>query len=237
MPRFRPRFSLLTALLLMTIVGMAIVLVQLWREVGPLRLENRQMRTELGQLTIDVASQVQAIEVRQPDPNLWRWRLYLPPGGKYQLLEFGGILPARGGLSNQQWLDTLKNAQHGIGSGAFSGHMLEGELTLEATLRKENDQWKFATHPGGGASHYVITDDWLADTARIDASDIWEGQQCVYEPGEPILLLYLPKPVRTPAAGGGTSLSMPKEPAEGIILWLEQLPAKPPTPPTNSSSP
>ena len=35
MPRFRPRISILTALLLTTIVGMAIVLVQLWKEVEP----------------------------------------------------------------------------------------------------------------------------------------------------------------------------------------------------------
>ena len=37
--RFRFQVSLLTALLLMTIVGMAVVIVQLWREVHPLRQE------------------------------------------------------------------------------------------------------------------------------------------------------------------------------------------------------
>jgi hypothetical protein len=39
MPRFRRRISLLAGLLLMTITGMALVIVQLSREIGPLRAE------------------------------------------------------------------------------------------------------------------------------------------------------------------------------------------------------
>ena len=49
------RFSLFTAILLTTIVGLTIVVVVLWREVGPLRVEVRQMRAQLGKLTIDDA--------------------------------------------------------------------------------------------------------------------------------------------------------------------------------------
>ena len=40
--------SLLTALLLMTIVGLAIVTTRLWREVSPLRDEVFRLRQELG---------------------------------------------------------------------------------------------------------------------------------------------------------------------------------------------
>ncbi|MCI0492400.1 MAG: hypothetical protein L0Z07_05650, partial [Planctomycetes bacterium] len=50
--RFRPRFTLLTLLLLMTIVAMAIAMIQLWREVGPLRADNRRLRQEFGYLSI-----------------------------------------------------------------------------------------------------------------------------------------------------------------------------------------
>ena len=52
MPCFRPRFSLLTAFLLLTIAGLSIVVVQLWREIGPLRQEIRRYRNEIGELTI-----------------------------------------------------------------------------------------------------------------------------------------------------------------------------------------
>ena len=55
MPRFRPRISLLTALLLMTIIGMAISLVgiayhesSLDLKLRKLAYENRQLRDEVG---------------------------------------------------------------------------------------------------------------------------------------------------------------------------------------------
>ena len=41
--RWRLRFSLFSALLLMTIAGMAIVIAQLWHEIGPLRKEVRRL--------------------------------------------------------------------------------------------------------------------------------------------------------------------------------------------------
>ena len=49
----RPRFSLLTLLLLMAIAAMGIVIWQLWSEVEPLRAEVRNLRLETGRLTID----------------------------------------------------------------------------------------------------------------------------------------------------------------------------------------
>jgi hypothetical protein len=51
--QWRPRVSLLAALLLMTIVGLAIVMVQLWRASDAQRREIFQLRSELGYLTIN----------------------------------------------------------------------------------------------------------------------------------------------------------------------------------------
>ena len=78
MHRFRPRISLLSALLFMTIAGMAIVIVQLWREVGPLRAEVRRLRNELGVLTVENPSRLHAIEVRTKDEMIWKWRIWVP---------------------------------------------------------------------------------------------------------------------------------------------------------------
>lgn len=217
------RFSSLTAFALMTIVGLGIAVVLQWRELGPLRAEVRQMRTELGRLSIDDPSQVQAIEVRQPDPNLWRWRVYLPPGGQYKLCSFGGILPARGSQSNREWLNALKSAGVGISSSEFSNFKWEDELNFEASLISFDGRWKFETHPGG-ESRYSLTDNWPADIGRYQASDIWETRQRTFSPGEPIVLLYLAKPVKAATPGGGTQTSVPTEPEEGIALWLEQTP-------------
>jgi hypothetical protein len=43
---WRPRFSLLTLLLLSTITAMAIVIALFWRENRPLRMEVRRLRAE-----------------------------------------------------------------------------------------------------------------------------------------------------------------------------------------------
>jgi hypothetical protein len=173
MPRFVPRISLLSAILLTTIFGMGIVIFVQWRELGPLQSEVRQMRTQLGLLTIEDPSRVHAIEVRQPDSNLWRWRIYLPFGRKYRLVEFGGRLPARGLLSTQQWFDVLTKAS--IGRGEYSGMDLAGEFTLEASFTQVDGQWKFETHPGGGSAHYAFTDNWPAHSYRLAPSDVWKA--------------------------------------------------------------
>jgi len=71
----------------MTIIGMAIVMVQLWRKVSPLREEVRQLndqnsllRDELGDLTIEDRMKFHAIQVRTDNPMKWRWRVWIPPG-------------------------------------------------------------------------------------------------------------------------------------------------------------
>jgi hypothetical protein len=76
----RPQVSLFAALLLMTIVGMAIVMANLWREIAPMRTELRALRTELGHLTIDDPTKIQAITVSSDDERTSRWRIYIPPG-------------------------------------------------------------------------------------------------------------------------------------------------------------
>jgi hypothetical protein len=96
MPRFRPRISLLTALLLITIAGMAIVLVQLWREVGPLRAKVRQLRNKVGVLSIDDPTKVCAILVRTSPDHVWKWRVWIPEGRSYLLKYAGGTIPKSG---------------------------------------------------------------------------------------------------------------------------------------------
>ena len=99
---YRPRISILTALLLMTILGMAIVIVQLWREVGPLRAEVRQLRIESGRLTIDDPDKIHAMAVHSADTESksWKWRMYLPAGHKYYLHSLSAKIDDRGGAKD-----------------------------------------------------------------------------------------------------------------------------------------
>lgn len=225
--RLRFRFSLLTAILVLTIVALAIVVVLQWREIFPLETKVRQLRTEVGSLTIDDSSLSQAIQLRQQDPNIWRWRIYLPPGGQYKLKEAGGLLPPRAGKPDELWLQDVDKAKRGVSRGEFSGVPLEGEFTLEASLLRRENGWRFAATPGPGVTIYHFEEDWPAELGRIVSSGVPSDAQRTLKPGERVLLLYLSMPQLTPAIGGGTRSEPPSSPAEGIVLWLEQQPPGP----------
>jgi hypothetical protein len=96
MRSFRPRISLLSALFLLTIAGMAIFIVQLWREVGPLRAEVRRLRDEVGAISIDDPTQVHAIQIETSDDLLWKWRIWLPENRVYVLRSNGEDVPKKG---------------------------------------------------------------------------------------------------------------------------------------------
>src|SRR5687767_8697943 len=96
MPGFRPRISLLTALLFITIAGMAIVIVQLWREVGPLRVEVRRLRDETGVLSVDDPTKIHAIQVQTENDLTWKWRVWIPENRIYVLRSVGGGVPTVG---------------------------------------------------------------------------------------------------------------------------------------------
>jgi hypothetical protein len=96
MPRFRPRFSLLTTLLLMALVACAITIWQLWREVGPLRAEVRRLRDEVGAISIDDPTKLHAIQVETNDELLWKWRVWLPENRAYVVRCLGETVPKEG---------------------------------------------------------------------------------------------------------------------------------------------
>ena len=160
--RIRPRFSLLTVMLAMALVACGITIWQLWRELVPLRAEVRQMRSQLGFLSVDDESLPYAIQVHEWNDEIWRWRIYLPPGGKYQLYQYGGQFPAHGGTPDTNWLQAIQNGPR-ISGGVYSSIQFQGEFTLEARLSPDGDGWLLRTDPGGGDSIYRFKDNWLSD--------------------------------------------------------------------------
>jgi hypothetical protein len=228
------RFSLLTVFLLTTVVAMGIVIARLWREVGPLRAEVRQMRIDRGQLTIDNPTRAYGIQVRQYDKDLWRWRIYLPPGRQYSLHCLEGILPPRGQMPIRQWLDSMPQRDN---VSMISGSGLDGERTWEASIKERNGLWTVQTMPGRISTDIKFKDNWFAGT-RLVGSDLQSDLQASFAPDQPILLLYIPKPDATTGAGGGISYDWPMGAAEGIAIWVERLPSAPrsTTPAATSSS-
>jgi hypothetical protein len=227
--KWLPRFSLLTVLLLMTIVGLSIGLVQLWQEVGPLREANRQMRTELGLLNIEDSKKAYAISLPTFEDDSWKWRIYLPAGGNYTLNSYSGRLPSASQQHDKEWYRAMR--KDGVGSSStISG--FEGEFMLEAKAVQQGKDWMLVTKSikregnssvsgGGKTSISQPSGDWLSDRrSRITSSDASVTQKS-FEPDAPILLLLGQLPVITETPGGGFNAQSPTGASDGFALWLE----------------
>jgi hypothetical protein len=219
---WRPRFSLLTIIFVMTIAGLAIVVVLLWREVGPLRADNRRMRNELGYLSIDDPTKAYAIQLDTLDAGPWKWRVYLPPGGKYEMCCYSGRpLPAAPSLQGRDWPAAVKS--HGGGVISMSSD-LQGEFMVEAMHEKKGRMWTLHFKPGGSTSIYQASSEVDGDDEPVVAGSLGE-KQSKFGPAEPILLLHLARPKITKLSNGNTTSETPGGPADGVVLWIEQQPS------------
>lgn len=228
-----PRFNIKALVSLTTIVGLLIVIVQQWREIGPLRAEVRRMRNELGYLLVDDPSRAYVIGMRSFENDSWKWRIYLPPGGKYALCERSGRFPSRATHSEDSWFDEVRNSASGMGSTSFN---MEGEFVLEGRLIKEGDSWVFVTDRINMEDGRVISSirsritvepasgDWLSDRrARINFSDTSPEQKC-FQQGKPILLLNMVRPEITELPNGSFDSEVPQGEADGFAIWIEPVP-------------
>lgn len=80
-----PRFSLLTLLLLVAILALSITVIFLWREVKPLRAENKRLHEERGTLMIDDRSRLHAIQIPSRFAGEGRdsFRVFVPDNSRY----------------------------------------------------------------------------------------------------------------------------------------------------------
>ena len=224
MPRPRLRFSLLTVLLLTTIVGMAIVLVVQWRELGPLRAEVRRLRDEVGYLTIDDDTRPHAIQIDTGEPNHWRWRVYIPAQGKYGLHTRRDHIPQRG-------LPT------GSGSGGWS--LLEaGEHRLDLWLKPDRTNGdrlmgRLQVSNGGNSTFTLLErdHDWIFNEETGNSSYGWSGigeGTRSFPPDRPFELFRLRADdieiLGRDAEGNVNSWSNKtiEEPCEGLMIWIDQ---------------
>lgn len=145
--RWRPRFSILSALLAMTIVGLAIVTTRLWREVGPLRQELRRLRDEVGELSVDDATKIHAMEVRTNDPLMWKFRVWVPAGQKAVAKARWGDVPRVGFPQpkssvylnpGEQWVTYCVKHSPSLDSWSVA---LESATGGSAETIQKNDRW------------------------------------------------------------------------------------------------
>lgn len=209
---WRPRFSLLTSLLLMSIVGLLLVVAQLWQEIRPLRAEVRRLRTEQGQLRIDDPSKVYVIEGVSYEENAWVWRIYLPPGREYSLCFCSGNVPRLTNGWGSAWFRSLKGDRDW---GAMSGAGLRGELLLESRLVKNDNKTRLhamfsGTNGSGGTAFAIDSKDGdrpSDELSPVSASFRIGTLQKSFQGSQPILLRY----------DGGSKTSQ----RDGFVIWIE----------------
>jgi hypothetical protein len=220
----RPRFSLLTMLLIVTITGLALVVVLLWGEVGPLREEVRRYRAEAGFLTIDDPSRLSGIQVRTKEDG-WKWRVYFPPGVNYKVYAYSGMIPA--GVDAVQRNDlTSMNPGPGALSYTFGGPF-EGETIIEARLVENVGKWTMeVSFDGMGWSNLRLDESFAEFLSNPRGAAFWSSNlnansQTTFPTRERVFLLKRRKPKITQAPGGGTLSGEAAGPAPGVALWIQ----------------
>jgi hypothetical protein len=202
--------SLLTAMLLITIAGMAIKIVQLRLEVDPLRRDLRTLRKAIGQLSIDDASQVHAIAVPSLDSLTWRWRVWIPQGRDVTLHYQCGNVPRKGVPSKRNSV-TLPSGEQSITLSAMQTGIRASDI--EVTLDTSGGLVGESTHS---------RDRWLLGSKEDSYRTAFEGvpwTTYVASENEKVIVL---KRFRVGEEMSGEELSQSDELTPGFIVWLEQ---------------
>jgi hypothetical protein len=198
--RFRPRISLLSALLLMTIVGLMIVVAQLWREVGPLRAEVAQLRNETGRLSVDDPTKIHAIQVNTGDELTWKWRVWIPKGRMYVVRGYGDGVPKEGFPKDGGTMRIREPGEHVI--------------TYDIDRDRTSGKWFGKTTMIGTGSVGKDDQSWVTWPSQTSLTSGVSTTAKSFDMGERVEIIRR----RVSQAGDSSKI---EDPAAGFMIWLE----------------
>jgi hypothetical protein len=201
----RPRFSLLTVLVFMALVACGIMILQLWREVGPLRAEVRQLRDETGRLTVDDESVVHAIRVPAGEGEPAKWRVWVPDGVSAAVNVAIGDIP-KSGVPQVKKTVELPAGESWLTLG-FKQHPDSGRWLVDLTTQKVSV---------GGI--IPVEQEWF-DWPTLASSGEAVGTQTVMASRSQRFLVL--KRYRVARVAGSGDVDMLGGPLYGYVLWLE----------------
>jgi hypothetical protein len=136
----------------MTIVGLVIVVAQLWREVGPLREEVRRLRNETGRLFVEDKTKLHAIEVETDNELTWKWRVWIPENRTFVVHFTGENIPDGFPQRNRMSI----------------GLSEPGEQVITYRIQRDprNDQWKGSLEPARAAWARPISHGLIGQAGR-----------------------------------------------------------------------
>jgi hypothetical protein len=230
----RPRLSISTALLLLTIAGMAIVIARLWREVGPLREVNKRLSEERGTLVIGDPNQLHAIKIpaRFAGEGRESFRVYVPRGQSYiafvhvndvpkaglperkKLPDHAGILGGSHGrlfarLDSGEHTVSLRRVRRGDGADVvLVVGFASPNISLDASANTSKDRW-----PTELPETYSVFEDGV-------------GAKTVAAEGTEPLVLLRRRILGVSRESTYVSYTRPEPdfPLDGALLWVERAP-------------
>lgn len=198
--RWIPRFSLLTVLLLMALSACGITIFRLWYEVGPLRVEVRELRNETGRLSIDDPSKPHVVQVRTNDEFTWKWRVWIPAGRAYRIQLAVQDIPKKGYPKTQGMILLDEPGEMWI------------EYRIAPSPGSENWMDKLTTSSGSVGSS---SQPWVKWSRRTGIGEGVGHTTQVFEPATDILI------TRERVSQKAISSDQLEDPSAGFMIWLE----------------
>jgi len=223
----RPRFSLLSLILLTTVVALALGLfIASMRHRAAMQQaddENARLKKQLHYLKVNDPTQVVATRIENRNPFLRRWRIYLPPGTRWRLGIFSGLIPSFGydidGATNR------RNSHYPMMVDLGTETPPEGVLLEAGFFNHHNQGWVLqVTGPEGVVPAGVVTAPLADNVATFlegerrwqaigESADVQVGQSS-HRPDRPIDLWRKLWIARNPPSGH----------KPGFIIWIEPVP-------------
>jgi len=222
---FRPRFSLLTLLLLTTIVAMGVTVWRLGIEIVPLREEVGRLRDEAGRLSIDDPTRIHAVAVNMAEPDRYRWRVWVPQGRNYSLCYARFDVPLTGLPTDRQSI--------------IEYYFEAGEHLLDFRLKLVDEKKLVAYLRGKGETNgmgtnidlFEMKNRWIYhDFSKGRTDEVVEGigfKNMSVAGNEPLVLFRLrarevvPNNYDKTGIPRGWSYLRIDEPTDGLIIWIE----------------
>lgn len=219
----RVRFSLGQLLGFMLLIALLISNLLLGQRVRDAERELAQLRREQGKLVVDAPDQMNIIQVPRPELDWrknWSWRVFAPPGTKFDLCFSNRLIPAEG-LPDEKtayWRDTIDSED-------FIGSLPNGKLlTVSIGKRTDKGKTKSVLHLTDGDSKFSYPLQHDVDDDRAGGTDVaaHDGQE-TSELGKPLVLIRQRLGIPDDSMPGqARSYRIPvQQPLDGFMLWLE----------------
>jgi hypothetical protein len=170
-----------------------------------LEKENRRLRDEVGELSIEDESQLHAIRLPNKDYFEWTWRIWIPRGRGYRVRCVDGKIPAEG------WPE-------GTGGGTITLREPGEHVVRYRVLGDPKDGRHYGSLSTRSASVGKNAHPWVEWPSQTSTTDGVGTTTRAFPTTEPRVELCRH---RVSQASSSTDI---EDPAAGFLIWLEPIP-------------